>query len=464
MTGEGPTTTVARTASATQPRWLVLGVMCVGYFLVLLDVTVINVALPRIGADLGAGVDGLQWVVDGYALALAALLLAGGTIGDQRGHKRVALGGLVVFGLASLACGLAPGAGALIAARVVQGIGAALLLPSTLAVVTRAFPGRGPQARAIGIWAAVGSVALPAGPLVGGALVQGLGWRAVFFVNVPVVLVAGLVAARVVRESTPTRSRRLDGAGIVLAGLLLAAVTFAVIQAGHGGGPAVSAASVLAVVLLGCFVAVERAAPDPMLPLGLLRRPAFTTANAVACAMNLGTLGLLFLLTQYLQTVQHRSALAAGVAVLPLFLPLVVLAPVSGRITARFGPRPPMTVGLLVAAAGVAGLAASSPDSGYVAPLPALLAWGVGLGLLTPAVVAASVGAVEAGRAGLAAGVNNTARQAGGVIGVACFGALTGSPTAPVAFLAGLHGAGLVTAALYVAAAIATVATIPARS
>jgi DHA2 family methylenomycin A resistance protein-like MFS transporter len=180
--------------------------------------------------------------------------------------------------------------------------------------------------------------------------------------------------------------------------------------------------------------------------------------------MNLGTLGLLFVLTLYLQTVQHRSALAAGVAVLPLFLPLTVLATVSGRITARLGPRLPMTVGLLVAAAGVAGLVVSSPDSGYLALLPALLAWGVGLGLLTPAVVAAAVGAVEPGRAGLAAGLNNTARQAGGVIGVACFGALAGSPIATGAFVAGLHGAGLVTAALYVAAAIATVVAIPAGS
>jgi DHA2 family methylenomycin A resistance protein-like MFS transporter len=451
------------TASQSMSRSVVLVVMCVGYFLVLLDVTVINVALPGIGRELGADLAGLQWVVDGYALALAALLLAGGTLSDQRGHKRVALGGLVVFGSASLACGLAPSAGALVAARVIQGAGAALLLPATLAIITRAFPERGQQARAIGIWAGVGSMALPAGPLLGGALVDSLGWRTVFFVNVPIVLVAGVVAARVVRESTEERPRRLDRAGIVLAGLLLAVVAFAVIEAGHRGpGPLVIGAAVLAVALLGCFVAVERATGDPMFPLSLLRRPAFTTANAVAGAMNLGTLGLLFLLTLYLQTVQHRSALAAGVAVLPLFLPLTVLAPVSGRITARFGPVLPMTLGLLIAAGGVAWLAGVSADSGYLVLLPALLAWGVGLGLLTPAVVAAAVRAVEPSRAGLAAGLNNTARQAGGVIGVAGYGAIAGSPALPGAFVAGLHSTGLLTAALFVTAAIGTVAYIPA--
>ncbi len=217
------------------PRWLVLTVMCVGYFLVLLDVTVINVALPQIGASLGASVSGLQWVVDGYALALAALLLAGGTIGDLRGHKPVVLTGLTVFGVASLACGLAPSTGVLIGARVAQGVGAALLLPGTLAIISRAFPERGEQARAIGIWAGIGSAALPAGPLLGGLLVQGLGWRWVFFGNLPIVLIAGAVALRTVHPDTELGTGRLDRAGIVLGALALTAATFAVIQAGHRG-------------------------------------------------------------------------------------------------------------------------------------------------------------------------------------------------------------------------------------
>ena len=410
-----------------------------GYFLVLLDVTIVNVALPQIGAGLHAGVDQLQWVVDGYALALAALLLAGGSIGDLRGHKRVVLVGLVLFGLASVGCGLALRTGVLIAARVVQGVGAALLLPGTLAIISRAFPRPGEQARAIGIWAGVGSVALPAGPLLGGVLVQSLGWRAVFWLNVPIVVLAAAAAARVVRESRGSRPRRLDRAGVGLGALLLAAGTFAVIQSGHGGlDVAVVVSVVVATAALVGFLAVERRAPEPMLPLELFRRPAFSAANGAAGVMNLGTLGLLFLLTLFLQTVQQRSALAAGVALLPLFLPLAVLAPLAGRATARLGPKLPMAAGLLLAAAGVGLLTRLYPASPYPTLLPALMAWGIGLGVLTPAVVAA-VAAVAPDRAGLASGVNNTARQAGGAIGIAAFGALAGPPTDPAGFTTGIH-------------------------
>jgi DHA2 family methylenomycin A resistance protein-like MFS transporter len=193
-------------------RWVVLVAMCVGYFLVLLDVTIVNVALPSMGSDLGASVSGLQWVVDGYAIALASLMLAGGSIGDLRGHKRVVLGGLALFGLASIACGLAPSTGALVGARVVQGAGAALLLPGTLAVIAHAFPQKGEHARAIGIWAGIGSVALPAGPLLGGALVQGVGWRAVFAVNAPIVLVAFVVPAAHAAPLGARSRRRRDPA------------------------------------------------------------------------------------------------------------------------------------------------------------------------------------------------------------------------------------------------------------
>ena len=442
-------------------RWVVLVVMCAGNFLVLLDVTIVNVALPRIGSGLGTQLSGLQWIVDGYAIALAAVLLTGGTVGDLHGHKRVVLCGLAVFGAASLGCGLAPSTGVLVGARVIQGVGAALLLPGTLAIISEAYPGRGERARAIGIWAGVGSVALPAGPLLGGALVQGIGWRAVFVINVPIVLIAGIVAARVVRESRETQTRNMDRAGVLLGGLLLVAITFAVVEAGHTGRDGlVVTAIVLAVVLLVAFLAVERSRVDPMLPLELFRRPAFSTANAVAAVMNVGTLGLLFLLTMYLQTVQGRSALAAGVAVLPLFLPLSLLAPVAGRLTARVGPRLPMAGGLVVSATGVALLARLQPDSGYGTLLVAMLLWGIGMGLLTPAVVAAALDAVPLGRAGLASGVNNTARQAGGAIGIAAFGALAGSAADSDSFISGLHTAGLVTAALFLTATLATLVLI----
>ena len=439
--------------------------MCVGYFLVLLDVTVINVALPQIGAGLGASVSGLQWVVDGYALALAALLLAGGTIGDLRGHKPVVLSGLAVFGVASLGCGLAPSTGVLIAGRAVQGIGAALLLPGTLAIISRSFPERGEQARAIGIWAGVGSAALPAGPLLGGLLVQGLGWRWVFFLNVPIVLIAGAIALRIVGAEADRGTGRLDRAGVVLGAVTLAAATFAVILAGHTRlGAATVVAIVIAVLALAGFLRTEHTAAEPMLPLPLFRRPAFSTANGVAAVMNLGTLGLLFLLTLFLQSVQHRSALGAGVAVLPLFLPLTVLSPIAGRVTARRGPKPMMLTGLLLAAIGVALTATWTADTAYPLLLPAMLGWGIGLGLLTPAVVAAAIGAAPPERSGLASGVNNTARQAGGVIGIAAYGAIAGQPAHTGHFLSGLHITGLITAGLFVLAAVGTACLIPTHT
>jgi len=437
---------------APSPR-LVLVAMCAGYFLVLLDVTIVNVALPRIGVGLGTGVSGLQWVVDGYAIALAGLMLGAGTFGDIRGHRRVVLWGLVLFGAASLGCGLAPTIGVLVAFRVLQGAGAALLLPGSLAVISNAFPDPGARARAIGLWAGIGSAALPAGPLLGGALVSGIGWRAVFYVNVPIVLAAVVPARRIVRESTAAGTRRLDVAGALLGAGLLACVTVAFIEAGRGGRSGLAAAAgVAAAGLLAGLAAVERRAPDPMLPPALFRRPGFSVANAIAGTMNLASLGLIFVLSLYLQGVQGRSPFAAGVAVLPLFAPLVVLAPLAGRATARLGPRRPMACGLLVAAGGVALLVLAGAGTSYWSLLPALVLWGAGLGILTPAVVAAALAAVPSDRAGLASAVNNTARQAGGAIGIAAFGAIAGPP-AGAGFVAGFHAAALVAAGLFVAAA-----------
>jgi DHA2 family methylenomycin A resistance protein-like MFS transporter len=448
-------------ASADRDRRIVLIVMCVGYFLVLLDVTIVNVALPTIGDDLGASVAGLQWVVDGYALTLASLMLAGGTIGDLHGHKRVVLSGLVLFGVASLACAIAPGTGALVVARVFQGLGAALLLPGTLATITHAFPDRAEQRKAIGIWAGIGSAALPAGPLLGGALVDGIGWRAVFLVNLPIALAALVVAARVVDETPHSSSRRLDFAGTALGAGVLASFTFSIIEIGNGGLGGLAVGGVLmAAGLLAALIAVERASPDPMLPLPLFRRPAFSASNAIAGSMNLGTLGVLFVLTLYLQSARGDSPLTAGALLIPLFLPLVLIAPFAGRLTARIGPPLPMAEGLIAAAAGLALLTFQSSDSNYATLLPALLLWGVGIAFLTPAVVAAAMASVDVKRAGLAAAVNNTSRQAGGAIGIAVMGAIAGSPGSS-GFLGGMHAAALAAAALYCVAAVATFAFVP---
>jgi MFS transporter, DHA2 family, methylenomycin A resistance protein len=432
-----------------------LAVMCVGYFLVLLDVTIVNVALPEIGEGTGVGVSGLQWVVDGYALALASLMLVGGAIGDLRGHPRVVLAGLATFGVGSLACGLAPGLGVLVAARVVQGVGAALLLPGTLAIVSRAFPARRAQARAIGVWAGVGSLALPAGPLLGGLLIAAFGWRAIFLVNVPIVLLALPAAAGLLAESTESGAGRLDLAGVALAVTSLAALTAGFIEAGRAGLGSLAAIAPFAVaaIVAPAFLVVERSRGEAaMLPLGLFRTRGFSASNAAAAAMNLGTLGTLFVLTLFLQQVQGRSPLEAGTALLPLFAPLAAIAPLAGRVVGRIGPARPMAIGLVVSGAGLGLLAFAGPGSGYQALLPAFLLWGVGLGILTPAVVAAAIASVPARRAGLASSINNTARQTGGAVGIAVAGSVAGSPGAP-GFVSGFHAVALGTAGLYLVAA-----------
>jgi DHA2 family methylenomycin A resistance protein-like MFS transporter len=443
----------------------VLVTMCVGYFLVLLDVTIVNVALPQIGSGLHTQVSGLQWVVDAYALALASLMLAGGTIGDLRGHKRIVLAGLAVFGLGSLGCALAPNVAALVAGRAAQGVGAALLLPGTLAIVSRTFPDRRAQARAIGVWAGVGSLALPAGPLLGGALIAAFGWRAVFMINVPIVLLAIVACVVVVRESARADARRLDAAGAALGALFLFALTFAFIEGGRSGAarPGVVIAAVCAVALLVAFVLVERRRGEQaMLPLGLFRRPAFSAANGAAGAMNLGTLGMLFVLTLFLQQTQHRSALEAGLCLVPLFAPLAVLAPLAGRLTSRIGPRVPTVAGLAVAAGGLALLLAADARSGYLVLLPAFLLWGIGIGVLTPAVVAAAIAAVPERREGLASAVNNTARQAAGAIGIAVAGAIAGQ-SGNAGFTDGFHAVALLAACLYLLTAAAALFLIPAK-
>ncbi|MDR0344909.1 MAG: MFS transporter, partial [Nocardiopsaceae bacterium] len=428
-----------RSGSGRSPR-AVLIVMCAGYFLVLLDVTIVNVALPQIRAGLATSVTGLQWVVDGYALPLAALMLAGGTVGDLRGHKRIVQAGFALFGAASLGCGLAPGVAVLVAARVVQGAGAALLLPGTLAIISHAFP-RGPaQARAIGIWAGIGSLALPAGPLLGGGLIAAFGWRAIFLINVPIVIAVVAAAQLVVGESTGPRGRRLDLTGVLLGGLFLLAMVFAVIQGGRAGAasPAVIGAALIAAAALAAFVLTEwRRGEQAVLPLPLLRRPAFTVANGAAGIMNLGSLGALFVLTLYLQSVHGYQPLTAGLALVPLFAPLAVLAPPTGRLISRIGPKLPAAAGFVLAGAGLALLTGAGGRSSYLVLLPAFLLWGAGLGLVTPAVVAAAIEAVPPGRAGLASGISNTARQAGGAAGIALAGAIAGQPGP--GFVPGFH-------------------------
>lgn len=319
-------------------------------------------------------------------------------------------------------------------------MGAALLLPASLAVITEAFPDPARRARALGTWAAVSSLALPAGPLLGGVLVTAGGWPLVFAVVVPVVVVAFGAVLLAVPPSRPDRHRRLAGVASALAAITLGGTVAAVIGFAHDGpgiGPFTAAAA--AVVAGIVLVRHERHAAEPLLPPALLTDPRSIGPTVTAATMNLVLNGSLFVLTLLLQTVQHRDALMAGAALLPMFLPLVVLAPVAGRLTGRYGPRVPLLAGALAAGFGAAGLALVQVDSTYTVLLVPLLGLGIGGGLCTTPVVAAALAAAPAGRAGLAGGLNNAARQAGTAVGVAIFGGVAAATAPPSTFVAGLH-------------------------
>jgi MFS transporter, DHA2 family, methylenomycin A resistance protein len=399
---------------------------CSGYFFVLLDVTIVNVALGHIASDLGSTRAGLQWVVDGYALVLAALMLSTGNLADLYGRRRIFSLGLAGFGIASLLCGVAPGTGTLVVARVLQGLAAAAILPTSLAIVGHAFPGPGERARAIGFWAGVGSLALIAGPILGGVLVDALGWRAIFLLNVPLSVVALLLTRAAVEESSDPSGHGLDVRGQLFGVLFLGLAVFALIEGRRLGwaSPGIAAAAVIALLSLGAFLAAERRARRPMLDLGYFRRPGFSAANLGAGLMNLGTLGALFALSLFLQRVQGNSPLETGLRLLPWLGPLAILAPLSGRLTAVIGPRLPAALGLVAAGVGYLLLTGVGPDTGFSSLWPPLVLAGVGLAAATPALVTGATAAVPRERSGMAAAVNNTARQVGGAIGVALIGGL----------------------------------------
>jgi DHA2 family methylenomycin A resistance protein-like MFS transporter len=439
--------------------------MCAGMFLVLLDVTIVNVALPSIGHGLRLGVASLQWVVDGYAVAIASLLLAGGTLGDRFGHRRVLVLGFLLFGLASVCCASAPAGAVLVAARVVQGIGGALLLPSTMAVITDVYPAPGAQARALGTWAAVSSLALPAGPLLGGVLVGTIGWRWVFWINVPLVAATLVATMRIVPAGRGRTSARLDVLGLTGLVVGLAATIFAVIAAGRGAGAReVVPVAALAATGFASGIAAERRAVHPVLPLDLLRRAAFLAPNVVALTMNLIFNGLLFVLMLYLQDVRGYSPIEAGLVVVPLAVPLVGLAPVSGRLTATRGPRTAVVAGCVIAGLGVLSIFAVSASASLGWLVAAFAVLGCGAGLVTASVVAAVVRATPADRPGLATGMSNTARQTGTASGVAVFGAVAGSTSRVHDFVVALHILTGVAAGLWAAAALLALVAIEGRS
>jgi DHA2 family methylenomycin A resistance protein-like MFS transporter len=409
-----------------QPARLVaLAAVCLGFFVILLDVTIVNVALPAIQHDIGGSVAGLQWVVDSYTLALASVMLTAGSMADRRGARRVYLIGLAGFAAGSAACALAPGLGVLIAARAVQGLGASALLPCSLALIVHRFPDQRERARALGVWGGMGALGFALGPALGGTLISLLGWRAIFLVNLPVCVLTGGLLVRYVPESPRDPGRRADVPGLLLGVAALAAITAAFIEAGQEGwfAPLPVMLGAAGIAAAAFFLVTERRRAYPMLPLSLFRSRALSAGTAVGLLFNLSLYGSLLCISLFLQQSRHESAAATGLLILPMSVVVGAGSLASGRLTARFGPRPPMIAGLALAAAGAALIGTVNATT----PLAVLVAGSVVLGMCSlamPAMTAVVVGAAGRQHAGVASGVLNTARQAGGALGVALLGSL----------------------------------------
>jgi EmrB/QacA subfamily drug resistance transporter len=400
-----------------------------------LDSTVVNVALPVLGRELHAGIAGLQWAVDGYLLTLTSLLLLGGSLGDALGRRKTFVAGLVWFTLASVACGLAPSIGALIAARAVQGVGAALLVPGSLAVLRSSFSEE-EQGHAVGAWAGWSGVTAALGPLLGGWLITAWSWRVIFFLNLPLAAAATWAALRCIPESRTPGPLRLDVPGAAAATLGLGGCVYALIETpAHGPGVVVAAA--LGTASLAAFVWIEARSPAPMLPLDLFRSRQFSGANAVTLAVYFALGGATFLLIIFLQTVLGYSPLAAGAALTPITLLLLVLSPVAGKLASRVGYRAPMTAGPLIAAAGVALLAQVGRDSSYVSGvLPGTAVVGLGLAATVAPLTTAVMAGAEERHAGVAAAVNTAISRLAGLLAVALLPLLAGIAAADATSLA----------------------------
>ncbi|MEU0165328.1 MFS transporter [Streptomyces iakyrus] len=411
--------------ASPQGKWVLLTTV-LGSSMAMLDSTVVNVALPRIGRDLDANLSALQWTVNAYMVTLAGLILLGGALGDRFGRRRVFVVGVVWFAVASLLCGIAPNAGVLIAARALQGVGGALLTPGSLALIQASFH-PDDRGRAVGLWSGFGGIGAAVGPFVGGWLVDGPGWRWVFLLNVPVALVCVPIALRHVPESGDGSAHgRFDVLGAVLGALALALVTYALIEAGEGGlVVVVSAVAGLAAAV--AFVLVERRRPDPMMPPDIFASRLFTAVNLVTLCVYAALGGFFFLAALQLQVVVGYSALGAGTALLPTTVLMLLLSARSGELADRIGPRIPLTVGPLLCAAGMLLMLRVGPGASYAADvLPALLVLGLGMVTLVAPLTATVLGSVSVVRAGLASGINNAAARAAGLLAVAALPLLAG--------------------------------------
>jgi EmrB/QacA subfamily drug resistance transporter len=407
-------------------RWWALGAMCFALFMIMLDNTVVNVALPSIQRSLNASTSSLEWTVNAYTLSFAVLLVTGGRLGDLFGRRKVFLAGVIVFAASSAAIGFSPSDTWLVGWRAVQGIGAALMMPATLSIISNAFP-PAERGKAIGTWAGVSALALAIGPVVGGFLVQSVSWQSIFFLNVPVAVGAVLIALFAVRESRDeTVARTVDVPGVITLTLGLGALVLALVEGNswHWSSARELALYLVALVGLTSFAAIERRRREPMVDFTFFRSRTFLGANIVAFIVSFAMLAMFFFLALYMQNILHYTPLQAGVRFLPSTLMIVLIAPISGRLADRVGPRPLMTFGLLAVSGALFWQSHLTVSSSYGTLLPGFVLMGIGMAFVMSPMSTAAMNSVDKAKAGVASGILSMNRMVGGTFGVAVLGAL----------------------------------------
>jgi EmrB/QacA subfamily drug resistance transporter len=451
-------------------KWWTLGAVAFGLFMIMLDNTIVNVALPSIQRDLNIGISELEWVFNGYALTFGVLMLTGGKLADMLGRRRIFIAGLVIFTLASLGCGLASSAGMLIGARVVQGVGSALMNPATLSIITATFPPR-QRGMAIGIWAGVSGMALAIGPLVGGLITQHWSWNWIFFINVPIGIVAIVVARLVIDESRDTSAeQRLDLPGLLSSAIALFALTYGLIEANTYGwtSPRILALFAVAIIGFAVFVVLELRQRAPMLDLKLFKNGTFAGANSVMLLVGLAMFGVFFYNSLFIQNVIGYSAVQTGASFLPMTILIILVAPVAGKYSDRVGSRWLMGGGMVLLSISLLIFSRLDASSNFWDILPGLLVGGFGMAIVMTPTTAAAMGSVPVDKAGVGSAVLNSMRQVGGALGIAVMGAivaayatgLPGTPEATQGFVTGYQHALQVASIIALAGAVLSVATV----
>jgi EmrB/QacA subfamily drug resistance transporter len=451
-------------------KWWTLGAVAFGLFMIMLDNTIVNVALPSIQQDLNIGISELEWVFNGYALTFGVLMLTGGKLADMLGRRRIFVAGLVIFTVASLACGLAASAGMLIGARVVQGVGSALMNPATLSIITATFPPR-QRGMAIGIWAGVSAMALAIGPLVGGLITEHWSWNWIFFINVPIGILAIVVARLVIDESRDmSAEQRLDLPGLLSSAIALFALTYGLIEANTYGWTSarIIALFAVAVIAFAVFIVLELRQRVPMLDLKLFKNGTFAGANSVMLLVGLAMFGVFFYNSLFIQNIIGWSAVQTGASFLPMTVLIILVAPIAGKYSDRVGSRWLMGGGMVLLAISLLIFSRLDATSNFWDILPGLLIGGLGMAVVMTPTTAAAMGSVPVDKAGVGSAVLNSGRQVGGALGIAVMGAIVasyatgipGTPEAAAGFVTGYQHALQVAALIALAGAVIAVATV----